>query len=61
MTIDIDKLRESLKEDSYGAFFGGGFGGALVSTFDIDKMSDEEILDYAQKYSMSLEDYLNDN
>jgi len=60
MTIDIDKLRESLKEESYGAFFGGGFGGALMESFEIDKMSDEEILDYAQKHSMSLEDYLDD-
>lgn len=60
MTIDIDKLRESLKEESYGAFFGGGFGGALMESFEIDRMSDEEILDYAQKHSMSLEDYLDD-
>lgn len=60
MTIDIDKLRENLKEESYGAFFGGGFGGALMESFEIDRMSDEEILDYAQKHSMSLEDYLDD-
>ena len=60
MTIDIDKLRESLKEESYGAFFGGGFGGALIESFEIDRMSDEDILDYAQKHSMSLEDYLDD-
>lgn len=57
MTIDIDKLRESLKEESYGAFFGGGFGGALIATFDIDKMSDEEIIEYALKNHMDLSKY----
>ena len=28
MMIDIDKLREDLMKESYGAYFGGGFGGA---------------------------------
>ena len=28
ITIDVDKLRKDLINESYGAFFGGGFGGA---------------------------------
>lgn len=35
MKIDIEKLREDLKNDSLGAFFGGGFGGALIEASDL--------------------------
>ena len=44
MTIDIDKLREALKQEGYGLFFGGGFGGALVETFEIDNVTPEELI-----------------
>ncbi len=26
ITIDIDELRDDLRNEAYGAFFGGGFG-----------------------------------
>lgn len=29
MIIDVNELREDMKRDCYGAYFGGGFGGAL--------------------------------
>lgn len=54
MTVNIDKLRDDIKNELYAAFFGGEFGGALVSAFDIDKMSDEEIIEYALKNHMDL-------
>ena len=28
MTIDLDALREALERECWGAFYGGGFGGA---------------------------------
>ena len=57
MTVNIEKLRDDIKNELYAAFFGGGFGGALIATFDIDKMSDEEIIEYALKNHMDLSKY----
>lgn len=34
MEIDIEKLREDMKQQCYAAFFVGGFGGALNESFD---------------------------
>lgn len=34
--IDIERLRDDLRDDDLGAYFGGGFGGALMEAFDID-------------------------
>ena len=44
ITIDVDALREDMKNECLGAFFGGGFGGALVEAGDIDRLSDEELV-----------------
>ena len=57
MQIDIDSLREDMKQDSYGAFFGGGYGGALMESFDIEKASPKELLEMAQDKGFNLEDY----
>ena len=61
MTIDIDKLREDLKKESYGAFFGGGFGGALMEAFDIETASPEKIVEMAQEQGMDLRKYICSN
>jgi hypothetical protein len=58
MTIDIDKLREDLKKESYGAFFGGGFGGALMEAFDIETASPEKIVEMAQEQGVDLRKYI---
>ena len=34
--IDIEKLRKDLRDESLGAYFGGGFGASLIESFDID-------------------------
>ena len=57
MTIDIEKLRENLKQECYGAYFGGGFGGALMESFDIEKASPEELIAIAQRNGFDLSDY----
>ena len=61
MTIDIEALREDLKQDSYGAFFGGGFGGALMESFDIDRASPEELVSIARRNGVDLDDYACDD
>ena len=57
MDIDFDRLREDLAEDSYGAFFVGGFGGALVEAGDIESASDDELIRIARRKSVDIEDY----
>jgi len=54
MSIDIEKLRETLKQECYGAFFGGGFGGALVESFDLERASPEELIELALERGIDL-------
>lgn len=54
MSIDIEKLRETLEQDCYGAFFGGGFGGALVESFDLKRASPEELVEIAELENLEL-------
>ncbi len=37
VTIDIDRLREDLRNEDRGAYFGGGFGGALMESAGLRK------------------------
>ena len=57
MVIDVEALREDLKQDRYGAFFGGGFGGALMESFDIDKASPQELVEIARRKGIDLRKY----
>lgn len=57
ITIDVDELRKDMREDSMGAFFGGGFGGALMEVGDIDRASDKELVEMAQRKGINLRDY----
>lgn len=57
MTIDIDKLREELKQECYGAYFGGGFGGALIESLDIERASPDELIKIAQEKGLDLSRY----
>lgn len=60
MKIDIDELRKDLLDESYGAFFGGGFGGALMESFDIKKATPDELIKMAQRNGIDPEDYFKD-
>ena len=57
MIIDVDKLREDMRNEDLGAFFGGGFGGALIEAIDIERASDEELVDMALKQGIDLRKY----
>ena len=57
MIIDVDALRNDLANDCYGAFFGGGFGGALIEAADISQASDEEVVRIAQEKGIDLGKY----
>ena len=54
ITIDIDKLRQYMLDNSYGAFFIGDFGGALAEAADIENASDEELVEMAKRQGIDL-------
>lgn len=57
MIIDVDKLRRDMKNDSLGAFYGGGFGGALMEAFDIESASPEKLVRTVQSRGIDLREY----
>ena len=57
MIIDVDKLREDMLNEDLGAYFVGGFGGALIEAIDIDRASEEELVDMALRQGIDLSRY----
>ena len=57
MIIDVDELRKDMLNEDYGAFFVGGYGGALMESFDVEKASDEELVEMAMKQGIDLGKY----
>ena len=57
MFFDSDGLRDDMEDDCYGAFFGGGYGGAMIEAFEIEEASDEEVLRIAQEKGYNLGRY----
>ena len=58
VTIDIERLREDLRSEDLGAYFGGGFGVALMETFDLDSATPEELVQIAQDRGVDLHNYI---
>lgn len=57
MNIDIEELRKDLMDESLGAFFGGGFGGALMDSSDIKNASAEKLVQIAKTRGVDLKEY----
>lgn len=57
ITVDVDALRKDMKSDSLGAFFGGGFGGALFEAGEIDRASPEKLVALAREKGIDLRKY----
>ena len=36
MTIDIEKLKNDLKNELLGAYYGASFGGTLIESFNLE-------------------------
>ena len=56
LTIDIDRLRKDLADESYA----GGVSGMpamLVDAWDIERASGEEIVEIARRRGVDLENY----
>ena len=56
--IDINKLKQDLKDYYEAAYFTLGYGAALMDSFDIDNLSDEEIINKAIDNGINLENYI---
>ena len=46
--------RDTLKQECYGAFFGGGFGGTLVESFDFERTVHEELVELTLEIGIDL-------
>ena len=54
ITIDVDRLRNDMRDECLGAYFGGGFGAALIESFDVDRMAPEKLVEMAQSQGIDL-------
>ena len=59
--IDINKLKQNLKNYYEAAYFTLGYGAALMDSFDLDNLSDEEIISKAAENGVDLEQYIINN
>ena len=57
ITIDVDKLRNDMREECLGAYFGGGFGAALIESFDVERATPERLVKMAQNQGIDLRKY----
>ena len=54
MKVDVERIRKDLLENSYGAFFIGGYGGAMIEAHDIKNMSADELIELAIEQGLDL-------
>lgn len=59
--IDINKLKQDLKDYYEAAYFTLGYGAALIDSFDLDNLSDEEIINKAIDNGLNIENYIVNN
>ena len=58
MEIDYDRLRSDLINYYHGAYFVGGFGAAMMDAMDVERASDEELVELALRNGFKIEDYI---
>ena len=56
MNIDFDKLRKDLADDRYAASF-AGIPEMIMEAWEIESLSDEEVLDLAHREQINLRKY----
>ena len=59
--IDINKLKQDWKDYYEAAYFTLGYGAALMDSFDLDNLSDEEIINKAIDNGLNIENYIVNN
>lgn len=59
--IDINKLKQDLKDYYEAAYFTLGYGAALMDSFGLDNLWDEEIINKAIDNGLNIENYIINN
>ena len=54
---DLHAIRKALLDELHAAYFGGGFGAAMVEFEDVKRASDDELLKIAKKKGINIEKY----
>lgn len=57
ITIDIDALKREMQSNLYGAYFGVGFGGVVVSAFDLERATPEKLVEVAIEQGIDILKY----
>ena len=57
-TLDLERLKRDMLNDCYGAFYGGGFGGAMYSSFQIERAEGQQLVDMAERMGYDLTPYI---
>ncbi len=57
MKVDIERVWKDLLRNSYGAFYIGGFGGAMIEAHDIKNMSTDELIELALEQGLDMDKY----
>ena len=57
MAIDIKRLRKDLEDDAYAGAF-AGFPAMIMDAFDIEEMSDKEVIQKALDEGIDLSEYV---
>ena len=55
--IDVEALREAVKDECAAACFGGGIGPALLDVFDADSADEEEQRRMAKRWGIDVSEY----
>lgn len=57
-TLDLERLKRDMLSDCYGAFYGGGFGGAMYSSFEIERAQGQQLVNMAERMGYDLTPYI---
>lgn len=55
--VNVDKLRKDMQEECYGAYFVGGYGGALMNSFDVERANPDRLVEMAQRQGINRNNY----
>jgi hypothetical protein len=58
MYLDAERLRKDIKNNLYGAYFGAGFGAAMLTAAEVDKASAQKLIQIAKKLGIDINKYL---
>lgn len=58
MYLDINKLRKDLMKQKEEEFFLGGFGSSLIELAEIERYTDEELIEKAMDNNFDIDNYL---